>query len=105
MDWKYVVLKVSFGRSQDVREIPVIFPGTLIHSVVANHMVQAMKDMHVEAGLEPPKVVQVLSAGQIGRLQVLNCHGKSDTLGLNGRGGTDTRLINHMQYLHGIPEE
>jgi hypothetical protein len=89
---KYVVIRVDHG---DVgREIPVIFPESLVHSLVADAIMQ------MEGVVEfKPRVV---SAGEVFIDDGIDCLGGSETLGVKSRGRKDDILIRSINYMHGI---
>lgn len=88
MSWKYIV----FGAG--LMEIPVIFPDRLVHVDVAKAIVRALPRVRVVA-------CKVVSAGML-EFPSLECHGRSETLGIDSRGEEDSRLILMYDYLHGI---
>ena len=89
-DWKYIVIEVGD------RKLPIIFPGELVHSDVAEAMERV-----VEQTAETKAVTS--SAGSIPALQVLSTEGQSSTLGLNSR-RKDADLINGLPYTGGRPD-
>lgn len=92
---KYVVLEVT--SKEVTREIPIIFPESLVHLEVATVVAVLLND-------NGKKDVRPVSAGFISCIDFkdINCHGESTSLGLKSRRDEDNRLISMMDYLHGI---
>lgn len=100
---KYIVISVKAETSDLVRELPIIFPNTLVHADVARAI------QHSE-GLRKFKT-HIVSAGEISSTRICDsaddqgahCHGWSDSLGgIRSRGSEDDALINLHDYLAGI---
>jgi len=94
---KYVMFETA-NRSF-VQRIPVIFPNSLVHALVADYTGVALR----EHGYD----VKVVSAGEI-RLASngVHCSGGSSTLGIRSL-PSDARIIEGYEYFHGIldPED
>lgn len=83
---KYIIYRTIDGR----REIPIIFPNTLVHLEVA----QALSKL-VETS-------RIVAAGEFSSLSIeAECHGKSTTIGIKSREEIDDRLIANYDYSHG----
>lgn len=93
---KYVVIEVTI--SDDVREMPIIFPNALVHSVVADAVIVGMQEQWKNAKYK------AVSAGEISSMDVGDgsCSGGSETLKLKSRGKLDDHLIRMHDYMHGI---
>jgi hypothetical protein len=86
---KYIVLQVIEGGLE--REIPILFPSFLVHKLVADALI----------GTEGLENATVVSAGDV-EASSFTCNGKSETLNLTSRGDEDRKLINTVDYFHGI---
>lgn len=91
MAWKYVMLKSGNFV------FPVIFPDKLVHSDVA----QVMK-CAVHQCLPNEDVAQVISAGSIDHVELVNLGGESMSLNVRSRGEVDKHAIELYSYVHGI---
>ena len=97
---KYVVVKLKQGKGESTvtRELPIIFPEALSHSVVAQAFMRAIKE-------EQPNIreMEPVSAGFLSSMDInYSVYGKSDTLKLESREDQDNRLISTLDYTHGI---
>jgi hypothetical protein len=104
--WKYIVFDVG------EREVPVIFPDSMVHSFMADavkdyfvHEAKAMARAKGDVEVHSARIraaVKPVAAGSIELgMQGTVCHGKSDTLGLASR-DEDTSLVCWFPYNHGI---
>lgn len=92
---KYIVLK-QIGKHFS-REVPIIFPNELVHSVVAEAIMDALEKEGHKTGFD------VVSAGEFSSMDIqADCNGKSTTLNVKSRGDVDSRMITMYDYLHGI---
>lgn len=77
-------------------EVPIIFPNTFVHAMVADAMKRyAMLERQVIGRHEP--LVSV-AAGEVQFGDGVNCFGKSATLKLESRGEEDAQLIAMSDY-------
>ena len=84
---KYIV----FLSAENDREIPIIFPSTLVHLDVAKVMSKVVGTSKVTA------------AGELSSLDIdATCHGESTTIGIKSRGEVDSRLIAAYDYSFGM---
>lgn len=101
---KYIVLRI------EDREVPIIFPDTLVHSMVAD----AIRDVFARERIESGKYdvsarsmrkfregIRPVAAGDI-NLGFVTCSGKSSTLKVESRGRADDQMIETYDYFHGI---
>lgn len=88
MDFKYIMVNDS------IRDIPIIFPGMIVHKDMYEYTVRMFKKYKV--------TIHPVSAGSIRLYPSVYCCGNSETLKLDSRGQEDTDIINYYQYLHGI---
>lgn len=107
MAWKYVVVRAGN------QEIPLIFPGHLVHASMSELLRDYLVD--VAAAVMPPSLhlastfeklreqVQPVAAGEI-TFDIGACTGGSETLGLKAR-PEDARLIGGYNYNHGYVED
>jgi len=91
MGFNYIVLQTKTDGL--VREVPIIYPDTLVHE----HVALALQLVMSLYGNKPT----VVSAGSI-ELSVGSCDGKSTSLGIKSRKNKDRILINNYPYMHGI---
>lgn len=91
-DWKYVIFK----DPKTGAETPILFPGNLTHSDVVEYLWPIFPD---DKGLTRTNVV---SAGFIPALQIINAEGSSESLNIHSR-PQDAAIINLMPYAHGLP--
>lgn len=106
MSWKYIVMQVGN------REVPVIFPEHMVHSLMAERMKDYFGLIVLEAmplGLGTPDQLQRLTqmfkpvaAGSV-ELEIGACSGGSESLGLEAR-ADDARFLRTYNYHHGIKE-
>lgn len=90
---KYIVLRTEVGGLS--RDIPVIFPDMMVHSIVADSFITACR-------LHWAKMkISILSAGEYSVMSK-ECFGKSESLHVESRGEEDTRLIKMYDYTHGL---
>lgn len=93
-EWKYIMFEAN-GQ-----QVPVIFPGQLIHSdmqVGAGHAIRTYV-----VNLQPNNwSSSVLSAGFISGLIVTGTYGKSESMGNVRSREEDRRIINEWPYAHG----
>ena len=95
---KYLVFEATHGEGSAaiVHEIPIIFPDSLTHKVMAVRI-----EGHVKQAYGGDKCqVKIIAAGSITVMG--QCFDKSDTLGVSSRGEEDSSLINTFDYFHGI---
>lgn len=92
MGFNYVVLQVE-DKDGFIREVPIIYPDSLVHIDIAQAIKSLLKTDKNE--------VEPVSAGSIDFV-VESCHGKSTTLDLTSRDKEDRQLINAYPYFHGI---
>lgn len=102
---KYVVIEIidQTETGEFVREIPVVFPGSMVHSEVAAAITRVLRKNHPDGRTRQIKPV---AAGFINSpdLADIECHGESESLGgLKSRGRADVALIAMNDYYHGIP--
>lgn len=91
-DWKYIVIRV--GEEGQHQDLPIIFPGYLVHKTVARLMTRAVDhDLRM--------VQETVSAGFIGSLGVNHVHGESESLDLASR-PADASLINCFPHSNGV---
>lgn len=99
---KYIVIQMA-DRHGNARELPIIFPNSLTHAVVAE-AIQLSEDLKGQNS-------KVVAAGEISSMCIANsglgpdpfCHGKSESLGgIASRGSEDDALIYMHDYNHGI---
>lgn len=96
---KYIVLQTVVSNAVGVtREYPIIFPSSLVHSEVAEHMQHLLLREHGVTSI-------AVAAGDLNLAGFnLNCSGKSITLNLDSREGVDSALISTHDYYHGVVE-
>jgi len=88
---KYVMFKLEDGR-----ELPVVFPKEMVHSLVAGAVVHMLRRHH--------KVTATpVSAGDCS-FHAFSCTGESTTLRLKAR-EDDRDEINQIDYSNGMPFE
>ena len=92
-DWKYVMWEANGAK------VPIIFPGTLIHSEVVRFAGRAVRD-YVIAAQPNNWSSKVISAGHVSSLLVMGVYGRSDTLKLSCADG-DRAIINTWPYCGG----
>jgi hypothetical protein len=89
---KYIMFTQTIGEGT-VRQVPILFPNSLTHSLVA------------EALLQSPELVgaAVTSAGEFSSMSLsdVELHGKSDSLKLESL-STDSAVLPMNDYLHGM---
>ena len=94
---KYIVLEVD--NKGIIRELPVIFPDIMVHADMFKYMQHQMTMQHnVDS-------VRCVSAGFISSIAVGaagGCYGKSESLEITSRGEEDDKLIQMLDYTHGI---
>lgn len=90
---KYVMFKAEFAGME--RLVPIIFPDTLVHAMMADHMKALIKESFSVKG-----TISVVSAGDIDIVGV-RTHGKSETLKCAAK-QSDARVISEYDYMHGI---
>lgn len=90
---KYVVFQVSLTDDHNL-EIPVVFPGNLVHSIVTEDFINALQKHF------PSKVIRPISAGFLSSMVFggVMCHGDSESLKLNSRGPEDDALLIGLDY-------
>ncbi len=71
-DWKYIVFRCGD------QEMPIIFPGELIHADVARSMAHVAEGLCIDRDLGP---AELTSAGHISALQVISTMGTSEPVG------------------------
>lgn len=103
MAWKYIIVQVGN------REVPLIFPGDLVHRLMFENYVdyfvgvalelmpQALVTKEAVENLR--KAIKPISAGEIS-FDVGTCSGGSETLGLRAR-EHDAAFIRSYQYHYG----
>lgn len=94
MSFKYVNINVRLGEFSF--DVPIMFPDKLVHADVAAVMVAVVRRSFPGA-----KSVEVVSAGELGCLEVDGTHGGSSTLHVGSR-PDDERMINSYDYAHGV---
>ena len=96
---KYIILQTVVSNTVDVtREYPIVFPNSLVHSDVAEHMQHLLLREHGVTSI-------AVAAGDLNLVGLnLNCSGKSETLNLDSREDIDSALISMHDYYHGIVE-
>lgn len=93
---KYVMFDVAHVEDGLVQKIPVIFPNTLVHSMVA----EAIKPM-LRASFRGTSV-EASSAGDVHfSMTDVMCGGKSETLGLDSN-AVDAKIIAWNDYTFGL---
>lgn len=102
---KYVVIEVKdharLGSNADiVREVPIIFPDFLVHADVEQAIHRVLRRERPDGRM---RELTTVSAGFCSSLNLkANCHGESESIGVESRPAEDTRLIQGMDYHHGI---
>ncbi len=94
MTWKYVTLRMR------IQKIPIIFPGSIPHSVMADLLGDALfknLDPKMKIAFDP----EVFSAGFLKDLKVEQAYGHSSTLKVSSD-PDDAPMINSYPYLHGL---
>lgn len=89
---KYIMFEADLTADQKVR-IPIIFPNSLVHKVIASHIRMALCNHFGDM----PRIV---SAGEC----IIEAHtvaGESETLKLKSAPG-DMEIINSNDYMHGL---
>lgn len=84
-------MKYIMFQTKDGKKIPIIFPNFIVHSMVAERL--------VDLTLEPN--CKIVSAGEI-KIAVRNCNGNSESLKVGVRKG-DATLIHEYDYFHRFP--
>lgn len=93
---KYIMFECARGTNDGlVFNIPIIFPGQLVHREVANALIPKLRTAFSECS------ICVVSAGDF-NLSTLECSGESDTLRLKSRGQEDSTLIRIHDIMHGM---
>jgi hypothetical protein len=87
---KYIVLEQDLGEGLK-REVPIVFPNCLTHSLVA----QAMVKSEELTGARP------IAAGFID-MDANVCFGESESLKLKSRDIKDRLLLDTHDFLHGL---
>lgn len=87
---KYIMFLQKTGELE--RNIPIIFPDTLIHEEVA---------VAIESLIRKMGEVRLKSAGTINIYGDIAVSGKSTTLNIESN-GDDARIISIYDYFHGI---
>lgn len=98
---KYIVLQVVLGEGNTkiIKELPIIFPGMLIHEDTARLVKQNLNRKH---NINSSRI-KIVSAGECNFFgNVPNCGGSSDSLKLESRKEVDDELISMYNYTHGI---
>lgn len=81
---KYIIIQTD--KNGIKQNFPIIFPADLVHSEVA----QAITSGRVEDMLG----AQVISAGFLSSHEMTpNCHGRSESIGVDSRGKVDSEII------------
>lgn len=88
---KYVMFETMIAGV--ARNIPIIFPEEMVHSIVA----EAMERAFIEHGWK----TCVVSAGEL-TVEAADVEGKSETLSVLSRGARDQAIINRVDLFHGI---
>jgi len=88
---KYIMIEVEKPVR---RRIPIIFPNDMVHAIVAEAILSKAKTMNWQNA-------KVVSAGDCSVMDV-ECSGHSSTLKLSSDSFKDERIINNIDYLHGI---
>ncbi len=94
MAFKYIMF-----RHKD-REFPIIFPSTMVHSMVADAIKQYFIAEAHDLGHRDWVAPKPVSAGEI-NLVVAACYGKSETLKVESR-PFDASVITMFPYNHGF---
>lgn len=93
--YKYIMFETHVRGSDSgmVQQIPIIFPGDLVHADVAQAMQRVFHQMRREA--------RPVSAGML-RVNAMYVNGMSETLSLKSRGEFDEIIINTHPHMHGL---
>jgi hypothetical protein len=91
MSWKYIMVQV------DETAIPIIFPDRLVHKDIWQRTAKLFYD---QSKMKDPEVV---GAGFIHCLSILDCSGESETLDIKAR-PQDRQLINNFPYESGVTQ-
>lgn len=94
--YKYVMFEDKHGR-----KFPVIFPEELVHSDMAEAVMQATRRGEVGAGKRDYSCPKPVSAGFIKQLDVVTTYGASETLNLKSH-PEDANLIVGHPYTKGL---
>jgi len=90
---KYIMIEQPFAAGM-VRQIPIIFPKTLVHDEVFD----SIKALCGE-NCKPVSAGEIsLFGGQV------RCGGNSETLKISSRGAVDEEIIKLYDYQHGLIE-
>lgn len=89
---KYIMFSVDIGGTK--RKVPIIFPDTLVHSLVNAVMRPCLQEHFKKAKIE------AINAGEY-NIATGETHGKSETLHLSAD-EDDGTVIACYDYLHGI---
>lgn len=93
---KYVMMEVRVKGDDPVTiHVPFIFPNAQVHADVA----RAAQGLLIRQ--YPGAQVRPVSAGTYS-VNIQECSGGSETLGLQSRGNVDSRIIQTNNYCHGI---
>lgn len=82
---KYIVLKVEL-ENEMLMPLPIIFPNSLVHSMVADQLVELCKKCW------PGKKITVVTAGDAS-IKDIALGGRSESLGLNSFPALDKGMI------------
>jgi hypothetical protein len=89
---KYVVMQVTSKDGQTMR-IPFIFPEIVVHQLAAAVFVPLLQEHFKNSEVKP------LSAGFLSCMDIEpECHGESESLGLESLGELDDELIAGCDY-------
>lgn len=91
---KYVMIRVAIAEGI-YRELPVLFPNALTHSVVADAII---------AYCPEAKDGKAVAAGEFSSMDLsrMSCGGHSESIGVMSRGADDAKMIYSHDYLHGL---
>ncbi len=95
-DWKYIMFEANGAQ------VPIIFPGHLIHADVAKAIGYAVRE-HVIRAQPNNWSSKLVSAGFVSGLAATGVHGKSESLDNLASVETDASTINLMPYEAGQP--
>lgn len=90
---KYVMFEIR--HDSIVINVPIMFPDSLVHSLVADEMQRVFKKHRWPNA-------RVVSAGSVTGIDDVYTSGESETLGVASRGKRDQRIIENYDFLHGI---
>lgn len=103
---KYIVLEIAdINENGDrmEREIPVIFPNSLVHRDVAESTTRLLRRQQPDGRM---RIIKAVAAGFISSMAIgdgkTQCHGESESLNLKSREQEDDRLIHMHDYLFGV---